>query len=114
MSLLNNDYYKIPKLQGAKGFALWRLYVMEMMRKYGVLYVLNAEPPRAGISSTESISRSKGDDEKERPHIVLNLEEEPSTLITSLLMNEETTKEVWDKLTASYQKETIQSKLNLR
>ena len=114
MSLLNNDSSKIPKLQGAKGFELWRLYVMDMMRKDGVLHLLNAEPPRAGMSSIESTSRFKRDDEKERRHIVLNIGEEPSNLVTSLLMNEATTKQVWDKLTASYQKENILSKLNLR
>ena len=109
----SNDH-KIPKLQGSKGFALWRIYVMELMRKDGVLYVLTQDPPEQETSTQAAVSRFRKDDEKARPHIVLNIGEEPATIITSLLLAGATTKAVWEKLTDTYHKENIQSKLNLR
>ena len=96
------DGIKIPKLKNSKGFALWRIYVMELMRKDGVLHVLTQEPPDADNATQAQINRFQRDDQKARPHIVLNLAEEPATLITSLLMSDGTTKQVRDKLTDTY------------
>lgn len=53
-------------------------------------------------------------DEKERPHIVLILGEEPVTLVTGIILNGATTKTVWDKLTDYYSKENVQSIINLK
>lgn len=54
------------------------------------------------------------DDRRACPHISINLGEEPATLVTSLLISDVTTKDVWRKLTNPYQKENIQTKLNIR
>ena len=54
------------------------------------------------------------EDEKARPQIVLNLVEEPATLVISLRLDNVTTKVMWDKLFAVYNKQNIPSKLNIR
>ena len=82
------------------------------MRKDNVLHVLTEDLPEN--ASQSATTRFMADDRKARAHVVLNLGEEPATLITSLLMADASTKEVWKKLTDSYQKENIQTKLNLR
>ena len=81
------------------------------MRKDGVLHVLTDDPPSG---PPNAISKSQKEDQKARPHIFLNIGEEPATLITSILLAGAITKEVWKKLTETYKKENIQSKLNLR
>lgn len=105
---------KVPRLKNSKGFALWRLYVMELMRKDGVLHVLSEDPPNPETSTNTVVSRWKRDDERARPHIVLNLGEEPATLVTSLVISGGTSRQVWQKLNDVYEKENIQTKLNLR
>ena len=84
---------------------------MELMRKDGVLHVLTEDPP---TGPPNMVSKFQKDDQKARTHIVLNIGDEPATLITSILLTGATTKEVWKKLTETYKKENIQSKLNLR
>ena len=105
---------KVPKLQNSKCFALWRVYVMELMRKDGVLNLLREDPPDPNTASNGALARFQKEDQKARPHIVLNLGEEPATMITSLLLSGATTEAVWDKLIDNYQKGNIQTKLNLR
>lgn len=114
MSESTDEKGKIPKLNDAKGYALWSIYAMELMRKDGVLHVLTEDPPSAETNSQAVINRWKKQDEKARPHIVLNLGEEPAILVTSILLEGATTKQVWVKLRDTYRKENIQSKLNLR
>lgn len=53
------------------------------------------------------------DDLRVHPYIVLNLREEPATLITSLLIPDATAKEVFDRLSNTYQRLNMQSQLNL-
>lgn len=113
-SYSTNDTPKIPRLQNSKGFALWRLYVTELMRRDGVLHVLTESPPDPNSSTAEARAQWLKDDQKARPHIVLNLAEEPATLVTSLLISDASTKEVWERLRNTYQRENIQSQLNLR
>lgn len=79
-----------------------------------VLHALTDDPPDPDTATTAAVNKFQKDDAKARPHIVLNLGEEPATILTSLLLSGATTKVVWRKLTDSYQKENIQSKLNLR
>lgn len=81
------------------------------MRKDGVLNALAKDAPEEGATSNV-INRINKMDEKAWAHIVFKLGEEPATLVTSLLMSGATTKSVWNKIQASYQKENIQSKLH--
>lgn len=53
-------------------------------------------------------------DEKARVSIILNLENEPTTMSTSSLMSGAITLAVWNKLKDTYQTNNIQSKLSLR
>ena len=108
----HSDLPKIPKLTNSKGFALWSIYVMEILRKDNVLHVLTEEISED--ASQAQRNRFAQDDRKARAHVVLNLGEEPATLITALLLADATARDVWKKLTDSYQKENIQTKLNLR
>ena len=110
----SSDNVKIPKLINSKGFSLWSIYVMEWMRKDGILHILTEDAPDPNDSTSAVLEKYKREDQKDRPHIVLNIWEEPATLITSLLLSSATTKDVWKQLTDAYQKENIQSKLNLR
>lgn len=74
------------------------------MRRDGVLNALSEDAPEEG-ASIATINLFSKVDEKARAHIVLNLVEKPATFVTSLLMSGETTKEVWNKIEYSYQKE---------
>ena len=80
MSPSSSDLPKIQKLTNAKGFALWSIYVQEMMRKDNVLHVLTEDLPEH--ASQSATTRFMADDRKARAHVVLNLGEEPATLIT--------------------------------
>lgn len=110
----NSDTPKIPKLQNSKGFAIWRIYVRELLRKDNVLHVLTETPPNPETSNVRAVEAWKKSDLKARPHLVLNLGEEPATLVTSLLLSDASTKQVWERLCEVYQRENIQSQLNLR
>ena len=110
----STDSPKIPKVTGYKGYAVWSIYVRELMRNDGVLHVLTEDPPNLETASSASVTKFRKEDAKARPHIVLNLGEEPTTLVTAILLADATTKEVWKKLSDAYMKENIQSKLNLR
>ena len=72
------------------------------------------DSPNADNATQAQINRFQRDDQKVGPYIVLNLAKEPATLITSVRMSDDTTKKIWEKLTDTYQKENIQSKINLR
>lgn len=91
ISTNSNDAPKIPKLQITKGFALWRLYAHKLLRRHGVLYVLTNEEPDRAVSTSEAQQKWEEDDRKARPHIVLNLDEEPATLLTTLFISNATT-----------------------
>lgn len=95
---------KIPKLQNSTRYALWRIYVMEMMRNDGVLGALTEDLPTEG-STSEVVNRFKRMDEKARDQIVLNLGEEQATIITSVLTSDGTTNASWDKLQDNFRKE---------
>lgn len=83
------------------------------MRKDGVLSALTDDAPR-DTAIVAAVNRFNKTGEKARAQIVLNLGEEPATLVTSLLMPGAPTRAVWKKLQDTYQKENIQSKLNLQ
>lgn len=95
-----------------------RLWLVEHLRhqadaeRRGSACTQTKSPDPAEATATQ-IKTFKAEDWKARSHIFLNLGEDPATLIISLLFSDATTKEVWKKLTDSYQKENIQSKLNL-
>lgn len=112
MSSSGTDYPKIPKLTNAKRFALWRLYGTELLRE-DVLRVLNESSPPPTVSVAVP-RRWDEDDRKPRLHIVLNLNEEPATIITALIISNASTKEVRERLCNTYQRQNIQSRLNLR
>lgn len=94
----SSDTAKIPKLHHSIGFALWRIYVMELLRKKGVLPSLKEDPPDLEKSSPEAVSRLERDDERDLPQIVVNVGEEPKTLITSLLLTDATKMSVCKKI----------------
>lgn len=83
----------------AKGMpsGVFTIYVMEIMRKDGVLAAITEERP-LDTTSTSIINRFNEIDEKARERIVLNLGEELATFVTSLLMSEATTPAARDKL----------------
>lgn len=85
--------YKFEKLQNLKEFALWRIYVMELMQKDGVHHVLTNNQPEDGTASNNIILRWKRDDEKVRPHVVLHLDDETATLISAATLSRSTTKQ---------------------
>lgn len=67
-------------------------FFTELMRRDGVLHVLNERPPNPAMVSCEELKKWREADRKGRPHIVLNLAEEPATLITLLLIFDDPTK----------------------
>lgn len=46
----NPEPLNIPKLLNSEGFSLWPLYMMGLMRRAGVLYVLTHDPHDAEVS----------------------------------------------------------------
>lgn len=70
---------------------------MEFVKKNGVLSALTKAAPR-DTATTAAVNSFNKTDEKARAHIVLNLGEEPATLVTSLLMSGATTSAIWEKL----------------
>lgn len=80
-----NNNVQIPKLTCSKGYALCRIYVMEMMRKDGDMNALTNDAP-GGDASTAVINCFNKTEENAEAHIALNLGEEPATLVTSLLI----------------------------
>lgn len=84
------------------------------MHQDGVITFLTQDIPYGVGPTGKSNVPFQLEDREACPHMVLRLEETPPKLITSLLMKDETTKVRWKKLTDSYQKENVQSKLNLR
>lgn len=71
------------------------------------------DPPDPEEAIAAQVKKFKNEDRKDFAHIVLNVGKEHAKIITSLLLTDSTTKEVWKNLTDSYQKENIQSKLYL-
>lgn len=78
---------RISKLQDSKLFALWRLYVKELMRRVGVLCVVSHDLPDAEVSTMAVKNKFRKNNEKARPHIALNVRVEPATLIASLVLS---------------------------
>ena len=95
-----HDSGKIQKLTNSKDYPLWSVYVPEITLKDGLIHTLSDDPPNEELSTTAAVNKFRKEDEKARPHIVLNLREEPETLVTYLLMDKATTKVVWNKLSA--------------
>lgn len=73
-----------------------------------ILNVLREDPSDPENSSQAAINSFKREDERTRPHIELNVEKEPETLIASIIVTDATTKYVWKKFTEEYQKENFQ------
>lgn len=82
---------KIPKLTNTKAYSLLRTYIMELIRKDGVLNALT-ENAREERETINVINRFNKMDEKSRSKIFVNLCEQPATLVTSLLMLDGTKK----------------------
>ena len=108
-----SEKIRIPKLEGSKDYAVWKIYLLELLVRDDVLFVLNEDAPEA-TASAAARNRWKKADTKARSHIVLNLGEEPVISVSAALMEGASAKDIWNKLEAVYQKENIQSKLNLR
>lgn len=83
------------------------------MGKDGVLNDVSEDAPDEG-ASIATINRFSTMYEKSRAHIVLNLGEEPTTLLTSLQMLGAKTEEVWNKIQDSYLNGNIRLTLTLR
>lgn len=70
--------------------------------------------PDPETATSRKVSNWKKENHEVRPQIVLNLAEELVTLVASLLIFDALTKEVWDQLCNTYQRENFQSQLNVR
>lgn len=69
-----------------------------------------ARNPQPRDPTSSAVNRVKKDDEKARPHAVLNIGKEPATVITAMVLSGCSTKNVWGNLTSGYKKNNIQSK----
>lgn len=83
-----SEHAKIPKLHSLQGFALWWIFILEVMRKDRVLHVLRDDTPDPLSSSQAAFNRFKWENESVGPQIVLNEGEEPEKLITSILLTD--------------------------
>lgn len=83
------------------------------MRREGVLYALTESLPNPDYATSKELQNWQKADRKARPHIVLNLEEEPTTVVTSLLKSDASSKDVWNRLCSIFQRENIRQQLNL-
>ena len=104
---------RIPKLEGSQDFPVCRIYLTERLANYDVLNVIKDPEPDPDSSAT-TINRWNKANKKARSEIVFNLGTEPIAVVTQLLTDRASAADVWKKLESSYQKENIQSKLNLR
>lgn len=87
-----SDEAKIPRLQKATGFAIWRIYVIELTRKDNLLHALRDDPLDLLPRSATKINKFKRKDAKARFHIVLMLSNEPTTLQASIILTDSTSK----------------------
>ena len=95
---------KIQKISNSKDHPLWSIYVRKIIRKDGLLNTLYNNPPDQETSTTAVINKLWKEDENERPHIALNLGEEPATLVKFLLLDNGTMTVVWDKNSTVFNK----------
>lgn len=72
---------KISNLENSKCYALWRIYIIKCVRKDRVFSALTEDAPD-DTTSTTATNRFDETYEKARPHIVLNLGDEPEPLVT--------------------------------
>lgn len=72
-----------------------KMYVREFMREYGAIIVLCEDTKNPETSTNFDFSGWKKDAERVCPEIVLNLGEEPITLVTSLYISSTTSHQVW-------------------
>lgn len=86
--------------------------MMELMHMDVVSHILNSDPPNTEKSSTGTLNKFNQEYAIAQSYIVLNISENPSTQITSLVLNGESTKVVWNKLKDTCQNENIQPKLS--
>lgn len=98
---------KISTIQNSKGFVLWRLYVIELVRRVGVSHLSRKPKPVAEFDPPEVIEQRNKADRKARPHILLDLGEEPATLAIYLLISDATTNEIFDRLCNTCQQQNI-------
>lgn len=103
-----------PKLVNSKGFVVWKLYGTGYLLRDEFQQVLTEYPPDPHTSSKDVLKRWNNCDNYARFRIVLNLGEEPSILITSLLNSGASDKAIWLKLVDTHEKDNIHFKLNLR
>lgn len=78
------------------------------MGRDGVFYVLIQEPHNSETATSNAANKSEKDDEKARPHIVLNEGKRRAKLITALVISKASIRNLREKLTSAYQKKNIQ------
>lgn len=72
-----------------------------------VVYVLNQDARNPENFTSSVVNRVKNDDKKASPYIVLNVGEEPATLMRALILSGASTKIVRETLTTVYRKRTF-------
>lgn len=80
--------------------------VKEVLRREDLLEHLEQESP---TGKTETTATWKKKDLHTRWHFVINLGEEEITNVTSIIAEEASAKELWDKLKSIYQKDNLQA-----
>lgn len=102
---------KIPKLHNNKGYELWCIYIMGLIRKNRILCTIT-EHAQEDTTTTVASDQFNKMNEKTKAVFVFVMENEHANSFTLIVMSGVTTGYVWKKLQDLYQK--IQFKLNSR
>lgn len=99
----------IRPLKDGENYQTWCVMVKEVLRREDLLEHLEQESPPGTSASTATWKKK---DRHARSNLVLHLGEEAITNVTSILEEEASAKEVWDRLKSIYQKDNLQAVFN--
>lgn len=93
---------QIQYVQNFKEYAFWSIDVIKLIRQNPVLYIVSRLFPDTQASKTAEICMFEKIDEAARLNIVLNVGEEPATLIMRLVLSRATTTSLCEVFKSNY------------